>query len=294
MSISLHEAGRSRTSGILLTGGESRRFGSPKGLVAIGEGTLAHRTAIIMERVCDMVIEVGAGISGAAKKMSDEPRQGPLNALVRAWASLPVSDQDSWILGLACDLPLVDVKVLQTLLCYEPPLSVVPLVDGHPQYLCARWAPERLDKFEHAVLAGERSFARALAGAEDVAYVPAGLLLDPGSRLDPNGNLDSGGADVFGGVHDTGRKGITVGDHNSSVKTGAGDVRNHDGNRHFRGTVISSSACQSAGNSAVLADLMLSDFDTPDQLDQLQLSGLWPARNHAASVTSAVTSESEL
>jgi molybdopterin-guanine dinucleotide biosynthesis protein A len=136
-----------------------------------------------MKYVCDVVIEVGAGISDAALKLSDEPRQGPLSALIRGWADLPASWQDAWILGLACDLPLVDEVVLRSLLHYESPLSVVPLVMGSPQYLCARWTPERLRKFEYAVLAGERSFVRALTGAKDVAYVPASTLLGSGGAM---------------------------------------------------------------------------------------------------------------
>lgn len=190
-----------RAAGILLTGGQSRRFGSPKGLVSIGDSTLAQHTGTVMEHVCNVVIEVGAGISDVALKLSDEPRQGPLNALVRAWHGLIGFWQDVWILGLACDLPLVDEVVLRSLLRYESPLSVVPLVMGRPQYLCARWTPERLRKFEYAVLAGDRSFAHALTGAKDVAYVPAPTLFGSGgdmtispdwlfSDIDTPGDLD--------------------------------------------------------------------------------------------------------
>ena len=107
--------------------------------------------------------------------------------------------------------------VLRSLLHYESPLSVVPLVMGRPQYLCARWTPERLRKFEYAVLAGERSFVRALTGAEDVAYVPAPTLLGSG------------------------------------------------------------------GTMTVSPDRLFSDIDTPGDLDQLQVLGLWPYRESARS-----------
>ncbi|MCL5948621.1 MAG: NTP transferase domain-containing protein [Actinobacteria bacterium] len=209
-----------RVAGILLTGGSSRRFGSAKGLVSMGGSTLAQRTGTVMRYACDVVIEVGAGISDAALKLSDEPRQGPLNALVRGWAGLPASWQDAWILGLACDLPLVDEVVLRSLLHYESPLSVVPLVMGRPQYLCARWTPERLREFERAVLAGERSFVHALTGVEDVTYVPAPTLLGSG------------------------------------------------------------------GGMTVSPDRLFSDIDTPGDLDQLQVLGLWPYRESARATAS--------
>lgn len=50
-----------RLTGVLLVGGASRRFGSPKALARIGDETLAERAWRLLGDVCDERIAVGKG-----------------------------------------------------------------------------------------------------------------------------------------------------------------------------------------------------------------------------------------
>jgi molybdenum cofactor guanylyltransferase len=54
-------AGRAATTGILLVGGASTRFGSPKALVQLDGETLAERAWRILGEACDDRIAVGKG-----------------------------------------------------------------------------------------------------------------------------------------------------------------------------------------------------------------------------------------
>jgi molybdopterin-guanine dinucleotide biosynthesis protein A len=53
-------------SGILLVGGASRRFGSPKALARFGDSTLAERAWAVLGEACDERIAVGKDADGLA------------------------------------------------------------------------------------------------------------------------------------------------------------------------------------------------------------------------------------
>jgi molybdopterin-guanine dinucleotide biosynthesis protein A len=51
-------------TGVLLVGGASRRFGSPKALARVGDRTLAARAWEVLDEVCDERIAVGKAADG--------------------------------------------------------------------------------------------------------------------------------------------------------------------------------------------------------------------------------------
>ena len=51
-----------------MTGGASRRLGRDKATLMYQGETLAVRAARVLSEVCDPVIEVGPGVSGALKR----------------------------------------------------------------------------------------------------------------------------------------------------------------------------------------------------------------------------------
>jgi molybdopterin-guanine dinucleotide biosynthesis protein A len=121
--------------GVLLTGGASTRMGRDKATLVVEGETLARRTARVLAAVCVPAIEVGPGVSGLPAVREDPPGAGPLAALrtgARAVGSLPV-------VLLACDLPNVSEPIVRMLAQWPGNGTVVPVVDGHPQYACARY-----------------------------------------------------------------------------------------------------------------------------------------------------------
>ncbi len=146
-------------AGLLLTGGASRRMGRDKaGLRLAPDGTsLSSHLAGLLSSCCEPVIEVGEGRSGLVH-VSDSPRLGPLGAVSAGRAALSSAGFAGPALVLATDLALVSASLLAALAGHpaDRSLSVVPVVGGRLQPLCARWSPAALDLAASLVAAGER------------------------------------------------------------------------------------------------------------------------------------------
>lgn len=141
-------------------------MGADKARLVVAGETLAARAARVLAEVCDPVLEVGPGVSGLAAVREDPPGAGPLAALVAgadAAGRAPV-------LLLGCDHPFVEAPLLRLLAGWPGAGSVVPLADGRPQYLCARYGPTSLDAARRLLAAGHAAL-RDLEGAGDVDYV---------------------------------------------------------------------------------------------------------------------------
>ena len=106
-----------QTIGVVLAGGEGRRFGEPKGDVVLGGGTLAERAARALKPLCGSVlVSIARGAANPAPgypAIEDEgPRRGPLGGLAAVFASTGKAD----LLVLACDYPAVGTSFLRSLL----------------------------------------------------------------------------------------------------------------------------------------------------------------------------------
>ena len=101
-------------TGVLLVGGASRRFGSPKALAAIGGETLAERAWRLLGEACDELIAVGkAGELDLPFPVRDDGStiRAPIAGVV---AGLRAATHDVAVL-LPVDCPLVTAAVLRTL-----------------------------------------------------------------------------------------------------------------------------------------------------------------------------------
>jgi molybdopterin-guanine dinucleotide biosynthesis protein A len=139
-------------AGLVLTGGSSRRMGRDKATLVIGGRSLAEHVAACLSQVVAPVLEVGPGRSGLPVAPEDRPGAGPLTALVAGWRALSADGHRGPVVVVACDLPRVSEPLLRLIASHPGSASVVPVVDGRPQPLCARFSASAL---EHgAVLAG--------------------------------------------------------------------------------------------------------------------------------------------
>jgi len=162
-------------AGLLLTGGASTRMGRDKATIAIGGSTLAARTAAVLAAVAAPCIEVGPGVSGLPAVQEEPPGAGPLAALAAGAAALPTATPS---LVVACDLPALSEALLRWLAGHPGPGSVVPVWEGRPQTLCARWSVPSLARAIALVAAGARS-VRALLDASDAELVTVPPSLAP-------------------------------------------------------------------------------------------------------------------
>jgi len=152
-----------RVAGILLTGGASRRMGRDKAGLVDGDGaTLAARLGAVLASVCEPTVEVGPGRSGLRAVPDERPGEGPLAACVSGWHALGAAGHRGFVAVLAVDLPSMTAAALGVVVAHPDPSSVVPVVDGRPQPLAARWTDAALAEADRLVTSGERSMAALL------------------------------------------------------------------------------------------------------------------------------------
>jgi molybdopterin-guanine dinucleotide biosynthesis protein A len=158
---------------MLLTGGGSSRMGVNKATLKIEGVPAARRVMHLLSRVADPVIEVGPAITGIPFVREEPPNGGPLAAMVAGSTYLRTLRHTGPVLVVACDLPLVNEAVFRMLADWPGMSSVVPVVDGVANPLCARWSMDDLAVGEQVLREGSRS-VRALTERCVIDFVEEG------------------------------------------------------------------------------------------------------------------------
>jgi molybdopterin-guanine dinucleotide biosynthesis protein A len=144
-------------------------MGFDKTQLVVAGSTMAVRTANLLRRVVASAVEVGPGLSGLSSLREEPAGAGPLAAVVAGWDTLRDGGYGA-ALVVAGDLPFVSEPLLRLLVEWESTRSVVPVVDGRDQPLCARWSREDLDEARELLVRGERSL-RHLSKRSNVDYL---------------------------------------------------------------------------------------------------------------------------
>jgi len=143
-------------------------MGRDKATLEVGGERLARRLGRLLSEVARPVLEVGPGWSGLATAEPDIG-EGPLTAIAAGWRSLQAGGFNGDVIVLATDLPSLTADVLVWIARRPEATSVVPVVGGRPQPLCARWCPADLDLVVDLVERGERAVSAGLG--PDTAYL---------------------------------------------------------------------------------------------------------------------------
>jgi molybdopterin-guanine dinucleotide biosynthesis protein A len=106
---------RPRLTGILLVGGASTRFGSPKALARLGDETLAQRAWRVLGEACDERLAVGKRVDGLELpfELVDDGTETRA-ALAGIVAGLRAASGERAVV-LPVDMPLVNADVLREL-----------------------------------------------------------------------------------------------------------------------------------------------------------------------------------
>lgn len=172
-------------SGILLTGGASRRMGRDKATIEVDGEPLARHVARALSAATAMALEVGPGSSGLPNVTEEPAGLGPLAAVVAGWDELTRrTGEKRAALVLAVDLPDVSRLLLGLLAAHPGEASVVPVRGGRPQPLCARWSVADLERAASQLSAGERSLRHVFGPGAVLLDEPAWAQAAPGSALD--------------------------------------------------------------------------------------------------------------
>jgi molybdenum cofactor guanylyltransferase len=161
-----------KVAGMLLTGGASRRLGTDKSGIDLGDGPLAARTACLLRSVSDPALELGPGRTPLPHVTEPRPGQGPLAAVVAGWAELRRRSFDGTVVVVATDLPFLSQDLLEWLAGHPGAGSVVPVHNGQAQPLCARYHPADLDTATNLYSHGARSMRELLAATEPLLVAP--------------------------------------------------------------------------------------------------------------------------
>jgi molybdopterin-guanine dinucleotide biosynthesis protein A len=132
-------------------------MGRDKATIAGPDGDgLARRTARLLAAVADPVLEVGPGHAGVTAIADGWPGAGPLAAVASGVAALRTAGWEGDVIVVATDLPGLNVGLLTWLADHPGPGNVVPVVDGHPQLLCARYDAASIGRAPGLVGTGAR------------------------------------------------------------------------------------------------------------------------------------------
>lgn len=162
-------------SGVVLTGGDSRRMGRDKALVEVGGRTLAVGVArVLRDAGADKVFAVGGDLDalgdlGLPAVPDEFPGEGPVGGLLTAlsYASSPL------VAVLACDLPAAApsaVRLVVAALDADPDLAcAIPMVQGRSEPLHGAWRRSSRPQIQAMFERGERAMHRIIAGLAGIA-----------------------------------------------------------------------------------------------------------------------------
>lgn len=168
--------GAPRLLGVVLAGGDSRRFGRSKGEARVGDLTLVERAARTLRPLC---AEVVVGRPPALPDL--RPGQGPLAGLEAALVRAAGTGAHG-VVVLACDLPAVHTAALSRLVTAwrqapSPPTAVA--VPHEPlQPLCGVWGVETRAAVSRALDEERRSAGALVRELPGVVTLPAVDLAD--------------------------------------------------------------------------------------------------------------------
>jgi len=138
-------------------------MGYDKADIVVNGERLADRAARVLAGACDPVVEVGPSRSALDAAVDDDPRAGPLAALVTGAAALSERGYDGAVLLLGVDLPFVEAPLLELLVRHPAVDTVVPMAGGMQQSCCTRYAAGALSTGAELVANGERALHALLS-----------------------------------------------------------------------------------------------------------------------------------
>jgi len=155
--------GREGVAGVLLVGGASRRFGSPKALAAYEGSTLAERAHRVLSEAFDPVLVVGKASDRLELPFPILDDGSDVRAPIVGVAAALREAQAELCVVLPTDMPQVTPALLRSLAAgAEGADAAVPQTGPLP----GAYRRTALPALERSIAAGELALHRALAGLE--------------------------------------------------------------------------------------------------------------------------------
>lgn len=132
-----------KTVGIVLAGGLSRRFGSPKAFARHGKTYFYERAIQALRPFCEEVVvvtrrELSERFPDGLAVTTDIPEFEGCGPLAGMLSGMEFVEADRYIV-LPCDMPLIDEKVIGRLIAQHEKDVTVVVVDGRVHPLVSVW-----------------------------------------------------------------------------------------------------------------------------------------------------------
>ena len=161
--------------GVVLAGGESRRFGQAKALATLRGAPMAS-WGVRALRAAGLAVGVVSDEEGVEATLGVPARPdleaglGPIGGL---WTALRWAQErgDDGVLLLGCDMPLVSEAMVRTVLGWSArAAAVVPMGSEGPEPLCALYRLACASEVEHRLRSKDRSL-RGLVDAIGAVFI---------------------------------------------------------------------------------------------------------------------------
>lgn len=178
--------------GIVLAGGLSRRFGSPKAFARIGTGYFYERALEALEPFCEEVIvvtreELLERFAPGVTTMTDMQEVAGLGPLAGIFSAMEAVDADSYAV-LPCDMPYVDYRIMTGIRELHHGSVTAVLASGKYHPLVSIWSKELKEPILDALQHEQLSVMKFLKN-HDVTWINGSSLTENGKRVFTNINM---------------------------------------------------------------------------------------------------------
>lgn len=155
-----------KLAGIILAGGQSRRFGEPKALVKWKGAPFLSYAVQALRPVTDTIVVIShlAELRNVPHVLvtEDIPQyqgNGPLAGILTGMETV----EADWYAVLPCDAPLITGEIVQRMIQYAKGEAVVPVIEGRTQPLIALYHQSVKEQVRQQLQEGMRSMHDFLA-----------------------------------------------------------------------------------------------------------------------------------
>jgi molybdenum cofactor guanylyltransferase len=180
-----------KTAGIVLAGGLSRRFGSPKAFARFDTHFFYERAIEALESFCEEVIvvtreELLERFPQSVNTITDLPEVAGLGPLAGIYSAMEVVDADAYSV-LPCDMPYVDSTIMNQVRQHHKGSVTAVMAAGKYHPLVSVWNKETKQPILDALLSEQLSVMKLLKEL-DVTWINGGSLTNDENRIFKNIN----------------------------------------------------------------------------------------------------------
>ncbi|MBO1910734.1 molybdenum cofactor guanylyltransferase [Microvirga sp. 3-52] len=180
-----------KTAGIVLAGGLSRRFGSPKAFARYDSSYFYERAIEALESICDEVVvvtreELLERFPDDVNTITDLPKVAGLGPLAGIYSAMEAVDADAYAV-LPCDMPYVNATIMNKVRQHHKGSVTAVTVAGKYHPLVSVWHTDTKKPIMDALLSEQLSVMKLLHEL-DVTWLNGSSLTNNEERIFTNIN----------------------------------------------------------------------------------------------------------